>query len=127
MQIELVLAITGLITAILAGLGVILNNIKAAKLADRVSKRSDELSENVAKKDEVQLLRDEVARLQIRIIALETENTDWREKYSVLYEESLTYLHKIAVLEQVLVQHNIPVPKLSERVSIHRAKNPLGD
>lgn len=138
MQVELILALTSLIAAFLAGLGVILNNLRATKLALAASKRADdlaestakraaELSETTARKDELQLLRDEVYRLQTRIVALEVENTDWRKRYDSLYEESLIYLHKIAILERVLIQHAIPLPKIPERTSQHKGKNPKGE
>jgi hypothetical protein len=90
MQIDatLLLAIGGIITGIFAF----------------ISSRS--VDKRAARRDEVSLLRDEVARLQTRVDQLTSANENWRTKYDNLYSYVL-------MLRKILVDHNIDVPEMS--------------
>jgi hypothetical protein len=89
MQIDasLLLAIAGILTGIFAF----------------ISSRSVE--KRAAKRDEVTLLREEVARLQERIDELTTDNESWRNKYEKLYKYVL-------VLRKVLIDNKLDVPEM---------------
>lgn len=63
------------------------------------------VDKRAAKRDEVSLLRDEVARLQARVDELTTTNEQWREKYDKLYEYVL-------VLRKVLIDNRLDVPEM---------------
>ena len=84
---SMLLAIGGIITGILAFIS-----------SRSVEKRS-------ARKDEVTLLREEVARLQRRVDELTTDNDNWRDKYERLYRYVLT-------LRKVLIDNKLDVPEM---------------
>jgi uncharacterized protein YlxW (UPF0749 family) len=89
MQVDasLVLAIGGIITAVLAYL--------SSRSVDRRS----------ARRDEVQLLREEIERLQKRVDNLTADNEEWRKKYERLYKYVLA-------LRKIMSDNDINIPDL---------------
>jgi len=97
---------SGLITSILTIIINSINNRKREKIT--------------ARKDEVQLLREEVARLQQRVDELtgtniewqdkyDKVNEDWRQKYDQLHAEVLEMKQENALLRSCLAEHGIVV------------------
>lgn len=93
---ELVLSVSGFITAVLAAIGALYS-----------SRRS-------ARKDEVTLLREEVARLQRRVSELSASEAAWRTGYAKLYGVVLHQAQENAWLRIVLAQHHIDIPPMPE-------------
>jgi hypothetical protein len=85
---SLLLAIGGIITGVLAF----------------ISSRS--VDRRAAKRDEVQLLREEVGRLQKRVDELTSDNEMWRIKYDKLYRYVL-------VLRRIMMDNKIEVPEMT--------------
>lgn len=94
MSPEVILALSSLITALLAGLG-----------AWRSSKIANDAAKRAARRDEVALLREEVVRLHTRVENLEEEN-------ELLRSENELLRRKVFWLESVLFQHGIRVPEM---------------
>jgi len=90
MQIDatLLLAVGGIITGVFAFISSMTVNRRAAR------------------RDEVSMLREEVARLQARVDELTSANENWRTKYENLY-------NYIYMLRKTLVDHNITVPEMN--------------
>lgn len=81
---ELILAISAFVTAFFTA---IISVIQSGK---------------TAKKDEVQLLRDEVTRLQKRIEDLEQEKGEWMNKYDNMHKENVKLREQKSDLIQIL-------------------------
>ena len=105
---------------LLIALGAIITSILTFISSINVSKRA-------ARKDEVQLLRDEVIRLQKRIDELMADNDGWRKKYELLFRYvlilrrmmidkgmSVPAMESINSEETVLLPENISVPSAKE-------------
>jgi len=84
--------------SMLLAIGAIITGVLAFISSRSTEKRS-------AKRDEVQLLREEVGRLQERVDELMSDNDDWRKRYDKLYGYVL-------VLRKVLVDNKIDVPEM---------------
>lgn len=81
---------------LLIGIGGFLTAALAAISAFSVSRKA-------AKKDEVTLLREEIARLQTRITNLTNEVDLWQKRYSSLF-------NYVLLLRTILINNNLEVP-----------------
>ena len=83
---------------LLIALGAIITSFLTFLSSRNVSKRA-------ARKDEVQLLRDEVTRLQKRIDELMADNDGWRKKYEILFRYVL-------ILRRIMIDKGLSVPAM---------------
>ena len=99
---EIILALSALMTAIVTGVISIITSRKSAR------------------KDEVQLLREEVARLQKRISDLEKEKEDWQTKYDQLHEEVILLRDENSELRAILKSNHIEFIAITAKRETHR-------
>jgi predicted nuclease with TOPRIM domain len=128
MESTLIVALTGLITGILAGIGTLYIAIKNGRQVAADAKRTEVL----AKKDEVELLRAEVTRLQSRLDKYVGENdamherinelrdnvTELETKYEREHEYTVRLRSYISQLTQMMRVAGLTPPPMPE---------PLGD
>lgn len=100
MNPELVVALSALLTAILAGIGGIVAN------------------RNKAQRNELESLQNEVARLERKVDALSRENEERMRSYRELYTKVLLLERENAWLLSVLADHDIAVPPMPERFGV---------
>lgn len=74
-------------------------------------------SRKSAKRDEVQLLREEVTRLQGRIAGLEIEKDKWQQKYDTIHGELILLREENSSLKQSLARLQARVSELETEKS----------
>jgi hypothetical protein len=89
---ELILAISGLLTGVIAAISAFI-----------VSRKKD-------KKDQVALLRDEVDRLEKRKEEIIDDCDNWRKQYNKLFFEGLECKDRVLLLEALLEKNSIELP-----------------
>lgn len=89
---ELLVAMSGLFTAIFVGVG------------------QYKVNQSTAKKNEVDLLREEVVRLQARVETLESKNVRLQSDNDSLRIENALLREEITLLRALLRSNNIPIP-----------------